>query len=315
MFVSHWEETRRQFEEFRPDVVIGFTSAFNNYIASREAKRRHIPFLYFWTDVIHSLVTNRFIRSLVRITEGLTLRRSTHVAAICEALRDYLVLQGVAPDRISIISTGVDLSRFSPSIDGGGERVALGLSSEDIVVLYLGWVYPFSGLDRVLRALAVSAPLPSPMKILIVGGGEYYGEVVAAAESLRLENIVRFEHWKSYNETPRVIAAADLCFLPAENNETMRHIVPIKIYEFLAMGKPVVATRTEGLAKEFRGCEGVVLVDTPEQVMPKSVEILSDSRMRYFLKEACLRAASNHDWGEITNSFEVLLTRLSGGDR
>ena len=44
---------------------------------------------------------------------------------------------------------------------------------------------------------------------------------------------------------------ANICLLPAYNNEVMRNIVPIKIYEYLEMGKPVIAIKLPGITKEF----------------------------------------------------------------
>ncbi len=53
-----------------------------------------------------------------------------------------------------------------------------------------------------------------------------------------------------FEEIPKHIAAADICLLPAYKNEIMMNIVPIKIYEYMAMGKPVIATNLPGILKE-----------------------------------------------------------------
>ena len=57
---------------------------------------------------------------------------------------------------------------------------------------------------------------------------------------------------KPYNEIPKYLAASDVCVLPAyPDEEIMQDIVPIKIYEYMAMGKPVITTMLPGIMKEF----------------------------------------------------------------
>ena len=74
-----------------------------------------------------------------------------------------------------------------------------------------------------------------------------------------------------YQDVPKYISAADICLLPAYTNEKiMQEIVPIKFYEYMAMSKPVIATKLPGIMKEFGQDNGVVYVDSPDDVMSKS---------------------------------------------
>lgn len=79
---------------------------------------------------------------------------------------------------------------------------------------------------------------------------------------------------KPYQEIPGFIAASDICLLPAYPDEKiMQDIVPIKMYEYMAMKKPVIATKLPGVMKEFGIGNGVVYVDKPEDVVTKAIEL------------------------------------------
>jgi glycosyltransferase involved in cell wall biosynthesis len=84
--------------------------------------------------------------------------------------------------------------------------------------------------------------------------------------------------------------------------------VPIKLYEYMAMRKPVIATRLPGVLKEFGESSGIVYVDRPEDVIPKALELVrSDS-----LEELGLKArefATRNSWQQIADEFEAILRK------
>ena len=129
--------------------------------------------------------------------------------------------------------------------------------------------------------------------------------------ALRAEVVEDIKKTRTQNEKlPELIAAADICLLPAYDNEEMRHIVPIKIYEFLAMGKPVISTKLNGVMKEFKTGNGVMYVDRPEAVVAHAaglnkVQLQQESRK-------ALNFIKRYDWDAITADFEALLESLIG---
>jgi glycosyltransferase involved in cell wall biosynthesis len=82
-----------------------------------------------------------------------------------------------------------------------------------------------------------------------------------------MEDKIIILDWQPYEEVPKYIAAADICILPAYKNEIMQNIVPIKMYEYMAMGKPVIATRLSGLVKEFGEEWGLFYIERAEEVL------------------------------------------------
>jgi len=108
------------------------------------------------------------------------------------------------------------------------------------------------------------------VKLLIVGDGDALEELQRKRAELGLEDYVVLAGKQPYEKIPEFIAASDICLLPAHDNAIMRDIVPIKMYEYMAMGKPVIATRLHGLLREFGDDNGVLWIDQSKDSLKKS---------------------------------------------
>ena len=95
----------------------------------------------------------------------------------------------------------------------------------------------------------------------------------------------------------------------------MQDIVPIKMYEYMAAAKPVLATRLPGLVREFGEGHGVVYIDGPEQVVPSALELAREGLLAELGAQA--RAfVSGNEWQTIVDAFESYLNGLvKPGDR
>ena len=308
LVVTHRREIRREIQEFQPDVVLGF-GLLNAFVGIRLARRAGIPFLYYLIDELHRLVPQRAFRGLARIVEQSNVRRASAVLSINQALRDYALEMGASPERANILPAGVDLAQYSSAQDGSAVRKRHGLEPEDLVLFFMGWVYPFSGLREVAESLAAGDGREARAKLLVVGKGESWDGLARLATERGVEDRIKMVGFRPYTEMPSFLSAADVCLLPAYKTETMRNIVPIKMYEYLAAGKPVIATRLPGLVKEFGKGHGVVYVDGPSQVVPKAAE-LARAGVLGQLGQRGRAFVSKNDWEKITNTFEGYLRGL-----
>src|SRR2546422_1469592 len=308
LIVTHRREIRREIQEFQPDVVLGF-GLLNAFVGIRLARRAGIPFLYYLIEELHRLVPQRALRGLARLVEQSNVRRASAVLSINQALREYALEMGASPERANILPAGVDLGQYSSAQDGSAVRKRHGLEPEDLVLFFMGWVYPFAGLREVAESLAAGDGCEARAKLLVVGKGESWDGLARLATERGLEDRIKMIGFRPYTEMPSYLSAADVCLLPAYNTATMRNIVPIKMYEYLAAGKAVIATRLPGLVKEFGEGNGVVYVDGPPQVVPKAAELARAGELGQIGQRG--RAfVSKNDWEKITNTFEGYLRGL-----
>lgn len=307
--VTHRLEIRRQIQEFRPDILLGF-GLLNAFAGLRLARRAKIPFIYYLIDELHRLVPQRAFQGIARVVEQSNVRRASLVLSINQALRDYTVEMGASPDKANVLPAGVDLERYLSAGDGSEIRKRHGLQPEDLVLFFMGWVYPFSGLKEVADSLVAGAGREVRAKLLVVGKGDSWAGMARLAVERRAEDRIKMVGFRPYAEMPSYLAAADVCLLPAHATETMLNIVPIKMYEYLAAGKPVIATRLPGLVKTFGEGHGVVYVGSPEAVVQKAAELAREGSLGSIGKQG--RAfVSGNDWNSITDTFERYLKDLA----
>jgi glycosyltransferase involved in cell wall biosynthesis len=307
---THRKEIQRQINEFKPDVIIGF-GLLNAFIALRLAKKARIPFVYYIIDELHRLVPEAVLRPLAKLIERSNMKASTIVVSINEALREYTIQMGAHPEKTSVVRAGIDFGLYNQGTDSRGFRKELGIQEGEVVLFFMGWLYGFSGLKEVALHLAREPVRYSKIKLLIIGKGELWDTIERIRKNNHLENKIVLLDWKPYNEVPGYIAASDICILPAYNNQVMKNIVPIKMYEYMTSQKPVIATRLPGLVKEFGANNGVSYVDEPREVVEKAAELVRNGLIESEGRKS--RAfVQGMDWETTTNSFERILRVIAG---
>jgi glycosyltransferase involved in cell wall biosynthesis len=301
---SYRKEIHHQIKDFCPDVIIGF-GILSTYLAMRAAQKNNIPFVYYWIDVLHRLISFKPFHPIAKSLESKTLRQADKVLVINEKLKDYVKELGAPPERTQILRAGIDIERFDPVSKGDTIRQHYGLAKEDTVLFFMGWLYQFSGLKEVASQLARIAN-PN-LKLLIVGEGDAYEALQQMREKHTLKDRIILTGKKPYQEIPEFIAASSICLLPAYPDEKiMQDIVPIKMYEYMAMKKPVIATRLPGIMREFGEDNGVVYVDKPEDAVTKAMELIQSGKIEE-LGQKARGFVERYSWQSITDEFEKIL--------
>jgi glycosyltransferase involved in cell wall biosynthesis len=306
---SHTGEIARQVKEFKPDVVIGF-GILNTYVAMRLATRSGIPFVYYLIDALHTLVPFGPYQPIARAFESMTLREAKKVLAINEELRRYAVEMGAEFGKTTVLRAGIDLERFNPQRRGGEIRRLFGIQKRDFVLLFMGWLYTFSGLREVTLELNKAKSKYPNLKLLVVGDGDLLPDLKSIKNEHGLDQLILAGR-QPYDKIPEFISASDICLLPAQDNTIMQNIVPIKMYEYMACAKPVISTYLKGIVKEFGHDNGVFYVKEPQEVLKKALELSSDPQL---LAAARLKAhsfAEQFDWNNVTNDFEKALREMA----
>jgi len=303
LLYSHRNEIIHQLDTFKPDVVIGF-GILNTRIAISQCHARNIPFVYYIIDELHRLVPQSFFRGDARSIESGNMKQSDLVLSINEGLREYTISMGAASEKTRVIRAGIDLA-WLQSADREKKRKELGIGQEDIILFFMGWLYEFSGLREVASELMKQDP-SSRLRLLAVGEGDLWDELQEMRSTAGSGERIITVGWQPYATIPGFLAAADICLLPAENNAIMRNIVPIKVYEYMAAGKPVIATELPGIMKEFGSDNGVVYVENAGEVVRKATELSQNGSMIHLGAKARQFVMPN-DWDTITDTFEQTL--------
>ncbi len=307
LIFSHKKEITRQIKEFRPEIIVGF-GILNTYLAMKLAKKSGIPFIYYLIDALHSIIPVKPFRWVAKILEKKTLKNSHEVIVINDKLKDYVIEMGSDPDRTYLVRAGVDLERFNSHIDSDRIRKQYKIEANDFVLFFMGWLYDFSGLKEVALDLAKIKEKKPNLKLLIAGEGDLYTELKKIQQEYNLQDKIILAGWQPYEKIPEFLKISDVCLFPAHDNEVTHNIVPIKIYEYMAAGKPVIATRLPGVTNEFGNNNGVIFADEPGEVVKRTVELIKNGDRA----EEGLRAkgfVKRYSWDNITQDFEAILEK------
>jgi glycosyltransferase involved in cell wall biosynthesis len=312
LIITHQKEINRQIKEFQPDIIVGF-GILNSYLALRTVKRKRIPFVYYWIDVLHRLIPFKPLQFIGKIAEQKALRQADRVLTINDKLKDYVIKAGASPRVTHVIRAGIDTELFKPSASIGNLRKQYGLKETDIVLFFMGWLYHFSGLKEVAQELAKETN--KNLKLLIVGEGDAFEDLKQIRNKYNLQDKIILAGQRPYTEMPSFIAASDICLLPAYPWEkVMQDIVPIKLYEYMAMKKPVISTKLSGVMREFGDDNGVVYVDEPADAIDKAKSLIKDGKIGELGAKA-RKYVLKYSWDNITDEFEKILEEVVRSSR
>ena len=174
----------------------------------------------------------------------------------------------------------------------------------------MGWIYEFAGMKELARTLGENKEKYPNFKILIVGDGDAFDEMVSIKEEYNLGDQLILTGKQPYTKIPEYLSSADFCLLPAYIDEPiMQDIVPIKLYEYLAMKKVVIASELPGISKEFGYGHGIEYVQKAEEVLDLAKNIIDNGQYDK-IASAGREYVQNNDWEAIVDKFEKAMKNL-----
>jgi glycosyltransferase involved in cell wall biosynthesis len=216
-------------------------------------------------------------KRLVRFTERWICSNSSATLVVTQAIKDYLVAEGVPAARITVMPNGVDGKKMNPGISGAAVRSKHGLDSA-LVVGFVGWFREWHGLDRLLETLREGRLAQRGVKILLVGDGPANAGLKRYARRHGLQDSVVFAGPVPHAQVGPYIAAMDITVLPKANE----YACPMKIIEYMALGKCVVAPDQPNVREILEhGVNGYLFPpDDPERLRSTLVEAIEDETSR-----------------------------------
>ena len=186
------------------------------------------------------------------------------VIAVTRRLADDLMALGLPEERVLVAPDGIRAARFAETPSKEAARAALGLPQDAFIVGYVGRLHTMNmskGVDDLIRALA---GLPEhPLHLLLVGGPDDMAATLRQqwiAAGLPAERFHSLGHVPAA-EVPRALAAFDAAALPLPWTEHFAYYAsPIKLFEYMASGRPIVATNLPSTAEIVQDGDTALLV-------------------------------------------------------
>ena len=180
--------------------------------------------------------------------EGYVWRSADKVLAVTGVLKRTVELAGVPADRIEVVPNGIDAAEFADAArreDHDG-RVVLG---------FVGFVRDWHGLDSVIAAMAEAPDVP--VDLIVVGDGPARASLERQAAALGLIDRVRFTGLRAREQIPALVGGFDIALQP----RVVEYASPLKIFEYMAGGRAIVAPDQANIREILRDGETALLFD------------------------------------------------------
>jgi glycosyltransferase involved in cell wall biosynthesis len=251
------------------------------------------------------------LKRLARWSQAYAWRNADVVLPVTQVLGDIVASYGVDRNKIVVIPNGINSDLFARAPDTQAAKRALGLNKH-LVLGFTGFIRDWHGLDKVIDLIAKDPP-DSSRYLLVVGDGPIRSTLEQQARNLNISNRVKFTGIVGRDEIANYVAAFDIALQPA----VVAYASPLKLFEYLALGKAIVAPAQPNIMEILKDDHNAVLFD-PAQAggLASAIDRLcTDHALRGTVAENARRTIANQrlTWDanakRVVDLFEGLLHR------
>jgi glycosyltransferase involved in cell wall biosynthesis len=242
-------------------------------------------------------------RNWVRLCEEVSLRCATRIIVVSEALRAELLERGIPANRIRVNPNAVDPDYFYPGRRRESGRRQLGIEPGEVLIGFAGSFSLWHGIEILEQAIVqlLSNRRPCRLRFVLMGNGLLHGEMRAALKFHEGTGEVIFTGSVPSDKVAEYLDACDVLVSPHIPMPDGSRFFgsPTKLFEYMAMGKGIVASRLEQLAEVLEQDRTALLV-TPgnaDELAKAILDLAVNPEKREALGAAARRAAvERHSW-------------------
>jgi glycosyltransferase involved in cell wall biosynthesis len=290
--VMYWR-LAKAYRRYKPDVLY---ERFNLFLLAGSWLRRRygVPFLL---EVNAPLYQERrqfgglVLQRLARYTQERAWRDADMVLPVTRVLADYVRGAGVPEQRITVIHNGINPQRFLCNVDQHAAKARLGLEN-NLVLGFTGFIREWHGLAQVVDLLAEADPALR-LRLLLVGEGPGRVALLQQAADLGVADMVHCAGLVARDSIPDVVSAFDVALQPAATP----YASPLKIFEYMALGRAIVAPRQPNIEEILTDNETALLFapDDLVQMRERVAQLCGDVALRHRIGLAARQAIIDRD--------------------
>lgn len=165
---------------------------------------------------------------------------ATRTIVVSTPLKQYLESIGVPPGKCIVMPNGVDAERFTPRPRAAKLLAELGIPPDRFIIGFTGVLRPWHGLDLLVEAVNILVKQDPSAYLLIVGDGPYRATLEKMVNGLGLDSSVCITGRVAHERVPDYVSLFDVAVSP----RATFYASPMKVIEYMALGKPVVVPAT-----------------------------------------------------------------------
>ncbi len=306
----------------RPDVVVATSPQFFcGWAGVFVSRLKRAPLVLeirdIWPESIQTVgaLRNGWLLRILETLERWMYRAARHIVAVGDGYRDKILQKVDMRDRISVITNGVDLSQFRPGKAQPRLLEQWGLGSR-FVCSYVGTIGMAHGLEVVPAAARILKNKGrDDIGFLLVGDGADRKRLEKQVRDAGLGESVVFAGRQPKEEIPAILASSNACLIHLKSCELFGTVIPSKIFETMAMGRPtVMGVRGEARDIVLQAGAGLPMEPDSAESLVGAVEQLADNPQRASLlgRSARNTVVQRYNRDVLAARFLELLEEVTG---
>ena len=298
----------------RPDCMI-IRYGFGRISGGLAARSLGLPWI-LQVDAPYGLESGRLaahwrLAGLNQAVEKWLVSSCDAMTVVSSGIYDYYRGRGVPPGKMLLLPNGVDVERFKPGLDGGDIRRRLGLEGRRILG-FAGGFYPWHGIEGLCHLMEELLPRFPETAMLFVGDGPERVRLERCVSQNRLEKRVVFAGPVRPAEMPQYLASIDIALAPYPAMDAF-YFSPLKLFEYMASGRPIVAARIGQIAEVIQdGENGLLFTPGDWREFSRQVErFLADEGLRRRCsQQARQTVVGRYTWRSVAERVTGLAERV-----
>jgi glycosyltransferase involved in cell wall biosynthesis len=306
------------------EIDLIYSRSFNAYVEGILAKLWDIPLVLEINGMeleereAMKGKTNVMSKAFVSYSSLLFFQKTSHIIAVTEHIKNQLMDEyEVSRNKMSVVPNGVNEKLFKPDPKQRDLiRKTLGIGLEKRVICFVGAFDPWHGLELLVRSAKHVVEDEPDVVFLMVGDGSMRRTIEKMVKAEGLQSNFIFTGMVPYNRVPSYINASDLCSAPyPKAGAFLIDWSPLKLFEYLASGTPVIATDVGNVARVIKASGGGVVVepDNPRAYARGILDLFkNEKKQKRMGKSGRKYVLKNCTWGRTAERvIEVMENALS----
>ncbi|MBA7509011.1 D-inositol-3-phosphate glycosyltransferase [subsurface metagenome] len=311
------KEFGQRLKEYNPTFIYHRFSS-KTFFVCRLAKKLHIPIVLefngsgYWLSIFSiykknfakRFLNNVFRKRILRLIEHYNFKNSTLIIAVSVALKNGLLGMGIPEEKIMVIPNGVDIDKFDHRILSSDQsqrlKKDLKISKDKKIVGFVGTFGPWHGIENLVSAVhkITEDDKNSDIIFLLIGDGAL--KRFAMDKIGRFKNVI-FVGSISYSKIQYYLSICDVLVSPHSSQPDGKEFIgsPTKIFEYMAMGKGIVASNLGQIGEILENEKMAILIkpgDT-EALVNGILMLMANKKLRLRLgKNAIEEVYNNYTW-------------------
>ena len=247
-------------------------------------------------EALANMWGDNFSIRIIRWIEKFNMNKADKIIAVTPRLMEVIHKDHNVPkEKLVVIENGANIELFKPANQKEAKE-KLNLNKNNNYICYVGNLAPWQGVEYLIQsASAIINEIPNT-RFLIVGDGLMKNELVELSKKIDVFDNFIFTGAVPHQEIPDYINASEVCVVykkPLKSGYS-----PLKLYEYLACEKPVIASRLEGFEILEKNNAGILVEpENPEKLVRAVVELLKNEKLREEMgRNGRTYIIENHSW-------------------